>query len=238
MRIFQWLAIAGMTVFFPVSALALDLGSGDLSTAGTNAGIATSGTEGSLTALVGTIISVVLNILGVLLFIYFVYAGILWMTAQGNDKKVGEAKTIMSNTFIGLLITLFAHAVVYFVALNVPGGELIWGDTANVIDQAGFADVSSWSLPEKIGTFLGVILNLLGVALLLLFLYAGFLWMTAQGDDKKVGQAKMIMKNAVIGLVIVLFSRLLAEFVVDQLTGTNGIVFLREDYPIHTVYCG
>jgi peptidoglycan biosynthesis protein MviN/MurJ (putative lipid II flippase) len=41
--------------------------------------------------------------------------------------------------------------------------------------------------------------------------YAGFLWMTARGNDEQVDKAKRIIKNAIIGTVVVLLSYALSQ---------------------------
>ena len=223
MRIVQWMAIVGMTLFFPVSALAINLGATELGTAGTNAGIETTGTAGSLGALVGSIVSVVLNIFGALLFVLFIYAGFLWMTAQGDEKQIKKAKDIMVNAVAGLIIVMSAFSIVLFIMNEIPGGMNVLGFTLfdQTVTEAGFTNENALLL-DNIGTYISTVLNLLGVVLLLIFLYAGFLWMTAQGDGKQVDKAKMMMRNALVGLVIVLLSRALATFVIGRLV-TAGI---------------
>jgi len=47
-------------------------------------------------------------------------------------------------------------------------------------------------------------LGVLGTIFLILVLYAGFLWMTAGGNDEDAGTAKKLLFQAVIGLAIVL----------------------------------
>ncbi|MDO8584465.1 MAG: pilin [bacterium] len=54
-----------------------------------------------------------------------------------------------------------------------------------------------------IGRIIYVILGTLGIVLLGYLMYAGFLWTTAGGDQKNVDKAKAIIKNAIIGMVIV-----------------------------------
>ncbi|GHW02521.1 hypothetical protein AGMMS50249_3070 [candidate division SR1 bacterium] len=51
------------------------------------------------------------------------------------------------------------------------------------------------------------ILGLLSIIAVVICLYAGFLMMTAAGDDSKFKKGQGIIKNAAIGLVIILISR-------------------------------
>ena len=49
-------------------------------------------------------------------------------------------------------------------------------------------------------------LGLLGFVFLLLTLYAGFLWMTAGGDEGNIDKAKKILTASIIGLTIIFLS--------------------------------
>lgn len=79
------------------------------------------------------------------------------------------------------------------------------------------------AIVSLVGAAIKIILGLLGIILLGLIMYAGFLWMTAGGDTDQVGKAKDYIKNAVIGLVIVTASYIIADFVMDQLTTVTNV---------------
>jgi hypothetical protein len=76
---------------------------------------------------------------------------------------------------------------------------------------------SSPDLPTVVGKVIGVALTLVGVLLLVYLIYAGFLWMTAGGDSKRVQEAKDIIKNTLIGLVIVTSAYAISTYVLTQL---------------------
>ncbi len=66
-------------------------------------------------------------------------------------------------------------------------------------------------------------LSLLGMIFLGLVIYAGFIWMTSGGDTTKIEKAKNYLKNAVIGLVIILSSWAITRFILTALReATNG----------------
>lgn len=69
----------------------------------------------------------------------------------------------------------------------------------------------------KIGTFIGIVLSFVGVAFLVLMIYAGISWMTAAGSQEKVTKAKDLIINAIIGLVIVLGAYAITSFIGDRL---------------------
>ena len=63
----------------------------------------------------------------------------------------------------------------------------------------------------------------LGVIAVVIVLIGGFKWMTAGGNEDKVSEAKKLMGSGVVGLVIVLASWGIAQFIVKQLqTATNN----------------
>ena len=66
-----------------------------------------------------------------------------------------------------------------------------------------------------------VVMGFLGVMAILLIIYGGFIWMTAGGAPAKVETAKKILRNGVIGLLIVLSAFALALFILRVLIGVT-----------------
>jgi hypothetical protein len=87
--------------------------------------------------------------------------------------------------------------------------------TENVAGAAGVE--TSQDLPQIIGRIINVLLGFLGIILLVYILYAGFLWMTAGGDKDKVETSKTMIKNAIIGLVIVIAAFAISNFVLNSI---------------------
>jgi hypothetical protein len=83
-------------------------------------------TKDSLSQIVGIVIQTFLGILGVLFLSYLLYAGYSWMTAQGEEEKVTKAKDTIQRAIIGLVVTIGAYAISYFVLqrLVFSGGIL------------------------------------------------------------------------------------------------------------------
>ncbi len=74
------------------------------------------------------------------------------------------------------------------------------------------------SLPQLIGSFISAALGLLGVVLVVLVIYAGFLWMTAAGNEEKIKKAKGMITSAVIGMIIIFAAYAITSFVIASLT--------------------
>jgi len=72
-----------------------------------------------LTTKVGQIVGLVLSFIGVIFLILMIYAGILWMTASGNEQQVTKAKGLMMNAIIGMIIVFAAYAITSFIGSEV-----------------------------------------------------------------------------------------------------------------------
>lgn len=89
--------------------------------------------------------------------------------------------------------------------------------TEKAAAQAGYdKNTSETTLSEIIGTVIKTALSLVGTIFLALTVYAGFLWMTAAGDESKVETAQKIIRSSIIGLVIALSAYGVTTFVVDK----------------------
>jgi heme/copper-type cytochrome/quinol oxidase subunit 2 len=88
--------------------------------------------------------------------------------------------------------------------------------------NAGLGDTNSGDLANTVGRLIGSALGLLGIILVVIIIYAGFLWMTAQGSEEKVKQAKTMIKNAIIGMILIFTAYAITNFVLS--TVITGVV--------------
>ncbi|MFA6194565.1 MAG: hypothetical protein WC719_02350 [Patescibacteria group bacterium] len=121
-KIIPSLLITGLFLFFSGSALAAQVGQTynfkDQSGLGAAAGtagydIGTSAT--TLESVISRIIYTLLSFIGILFFGLVIYGGFTWMTARGNEEKVKKAEGSIMNALVGLIITLSAYALSYFL---------------------------------------------------------------------------------------------------------------------------
>lgn len=103
-------------VFFPLIAKAtVPTGLNEAGTAlNTAAGTALSGAS-DLPTLVGRVISILLGFLGIICIGLIVYAGVLYLTAGGDDKHIEKAKKLLTNAAIGLILIVAAYAIATYV---------------------------------------------------------------------------------------------------------------------------
>ncbi|MCD4705797.1 hypothetical protein K8R61_01825 [bacterium] len=77
---------------------------------------------------------------------------------------------------------------------------------------------------DKLGGFIKIFLTFLGIVFLILIMYGGFLWMTAEGNEQQVTKAKQTIINSTIGIVIVMLAYAITWFVVAKLGDATGFV--------------
>ncbi len=117
-----------------------------------------------------------------------------------------------------------------FVAASIAVGAL-W--TAPVLAQqttvmSGLQSVGGTiALPDTdpriiASRIINVALGVLGIIFLILIVYAGFLYMTSGGNPEKTERAIKLIRNGVIGLIIILCSWAIARYVIDKLIEAAG----------------
>jgi uncharacterized SAM-binding protein YcdF (DUF218 family) len=98
--------------------------------------------------------------------------------------------------------------------------ELAWGGKQGIIGSAiGLGDEDPRIIAAKI---IRVFLGFLGIIAFGLIVYAGWLWMTSEGNEEKIEQSKKILKNAAVGLLIILASFGIVSFIINKLYGATG----------------
>lgn len=123
--------------------------------------------------------------------------------------------------FLLLFFTLSIGATSLALAQSIgPDNAINSSDNLNAFATA--SGLPQVNLVTFIGRLVQVFLSIVGIILVLLIMYAGFIWMTAEGDPAKVDKAKKIMTNAVIGLIIIMASFAIATFIMSWLNGSTG----------------
>ena len=79
------------------------------------------GVSADLGTSIATVIKTILALVGTIFLILTIYAGIMWMTAQGEDEKVTKALNMIRSAIIGLVIVMSAYAITYFVTSKLTG---------------------------------------------------------------------------------------------------------------------
>jgi len=84
-----------------------------------------------------------------------------------------------------------------------------------VVESVASNSYSNRNIYVILGDVIMVILTLVGSIFVIFMIYAGYLWMTASGNEQKVDKSKEILKQSIIGLIIVLGAYAISFFVVQ-----------------------
>lgn len=111
--------------------------------------------------------------------------------------------------------------IIFGLLASVLMADLVFAQGFGV-EELGTGIENSLSSGEDIrvtaGRLIQFALSFLGILAVLFIMYAGFLWMTSGGDQTKISKAKMLLKNAIIGLVIILSSWGITTFILRSLS--------------------
>ena len=110
-----------------------------------------------------------------------------------------------------LVMCLLASNALAAIVLDSADFQAVAGPAG-----AGYT-IGGQTLPQTIGLIIRVILGFLGIVLIVLIIYAGFMWMTAGGEQKNVEKAQAFIKNAVMGLVVILLAYAITDFVITKI---------------------
>lgn len=118
-----------------------------------------------------------------------------------------------------LVVFLLLFFILGVGTISLASAQNMNENLNTVAETSGLPQVD---LVTFIGNLVRVFLGIIGIVLVLLIMYGGFIWMTAEGDPGKVDKAKKILTNAIIGLIIILASFAITTFIMGWLTGSSG----------------
>lgn len=86
-----------------------------LNSAAKTAGYETGANSTSVEGIISQVLFTILGLVGIIFFGYLIYGGYIWMTSRGNEERIKEANNTLVNAILGLLVTLGAYAISYFL---------------------------------------------------------------------------------------------------------------------------
>lgn len=118
----------------------------------------------------------------------------------------------------------FTSIFILSLLLATPTFALNLGTGNNsLLDKAGkgagydVQGTTKTTLSENIGIVVNMALSVMGVVFTVLMVYAGYLWMTARGNDDQIEKAKKIITASIIGLIITLGAFSITTFIIPRI---------------------
>ena len=127
----------------------------------------------------------------------------------------------LQKLFSGLItaVMLF-QAVPALAEINAAGCDTVKDPLC--VTSAVKTGLGSTDIRVTIASIIKVAMGLLGIVAVAIILIGGFTWMTAGGNEEKVGEAKKWIFAGIIGLAIILSAYALATFVINSLVTATG----------------
>lgn len=96
--------------------------------------------------------------------------------------------------------------------LGTPDQDFAPGE----LPSASRTGLRSENLLQFVASLIRVFLGILGVILLVMIIYAGFLYATAAGDEERASSARNTLLYAIIGIVIIAGAWILSDYVISN----------------------
>jgi len=138
-----------------------------------------------------------------LLFLFTPF--LVWGQISGelrNEMLIGDVKSVSKEGFKE------ATGGIQEVGKGYLGAEKAEKDIG-----FGTAGSTSGILAAKIGSYVGILLSLIGLIGVAYVIYGGYLWVTAAGNAEQAKKARNLIVNAVIAIVIVGSSYIIVAYV-------------------------
>ena len=122
-----------------------------------------------------------------------------------NPKAKSGILFLLGIFFLGGILVFKAHPA------------LAQGSPDLGLTYATATGLTSSDIRVVVARIIEVFLGLLGVVAVGIVIYAGYLWMTSQGNEETITKARQLIVNAVIGLAIILSAYAIVAFVISKL---------------------
>ncbi|MBI4434655.1 hypothetical protein HY635_02460 [Candidatus Uhrbacteria bacterium] len=133
--------------------------------------------------------------------------------------RILAATSIMTIALVHAAPVAFADESTF---KNPETGSLA-GRVKRTAGAAGFDQgTDEYRFARIIGGIIKYATTLIGVILVAQMVYAGYLWMTASGEEEQITKAKHIIRRSIIGLAIVLSAWAISLAVLLRITNATG----------------
>lgn len=139
-------------------------------------------TFGDLVSLIWNYGSQVIIALAVL---FIVLGAFFYAASMGNEERINQGKQMIFGSLIAVTIVLFSGVLIR--TLHKPTE----GTAGNLND-----------VPTVINNATNILVGSIGAFAVLMMVYAGFMYVTAQGETEKLSKAHAAFRTSIIGLVI------------------------------------
>ncbi len=148
---------------------------------------------------------------------------------------MNTTKVKLINIFIVIAVLLTAFQLILAFGISSTNAGNLWEMQEGMQSEIGDKAFGQSGTPKDIrlvvAGFIRVFLGILGIVFTILVMAAGYMWMTAGGNDEQVNKAKSQLTRAVIGLIVILMAWFIASFAVGCLSDITSDNFFDNICP-------
>ena len=145
--------------------------------------------------------------MGALAVLMIIISGFRLVTSGGKDEEIAKSKRNITYAVVGLILVGVAELVVKDIVFPKEGAQL--GD----VNKA----------KELIVTLTNFISGFIATITIAMFMYGGFLYVTAAGKEDQAGKAKKVLIGATIGLLLAMAAFALVNTVITLQPPTTAL---------------
>lgn len=122
-----------------------------------------------------------------------------------------------------IAISLFLSAAPALAASRDDLKFDVWDKLMTVANPSYDVSVGTGenTIAQKIGNAINLGLALLGTVAVILLIYAGYLWMMSGGNDDQITKAKTIVKQVVVGLIVLSLAYAIVSFTISWISPSS-----------------
>lgn len=123
-------------------------------------------------------------IIGLAVFMV-VLGALFYVTSAGNEERITEGKDMVVGSLIAIVIVMLSGVLIRTLHKPAEGTTGALSDVPNVIQNAT-----------------NILIGLIGTFSVIMFAYAGILYILGRGDESRIDKAHRAFRYAAIGLVV------------------------------------
>ena len=134
---------------------------------------------------------------------FVIYGGFTYIIARGSPDGIAKGKKTITNSVIGLVISVLASAIVNTI-------QSVVGYTNMNFEQ-------DKTPTEALSGALNFVYFAIGLAAVIVIAYSGFVYITSSGSPEKLTRAKQTIIYAIVGLCIAIAAWAITTFILGSL---------------------
>jgi hypothetical protein len=184
----------------------------------------------NLGSLTSGVLGVVFTLAAFIAFFYMIWGALSYLLAGGDKTKIGKARDKIMWAVVGLLVLSITFALAQFIQqVLLPGftTPISFVPTAYAAEenlQSIYAFGRYNSLGDLIAVLTPVIFSIAAIIVVLYFLYAAFLYISAGGGKDNIAKAQQMITHSIIGFVLLMMVYIIFQYIL-QFFGLKFLIF-------------